>query len=351
MYKEVKAMETKILSVSDGDLNTAAEILKGGGIVGIPTETVYGLGGNALDKGCVEKIFTAKGRPSDNPLIIHISDVAQWAPLVTAVPEEALALAERFWPGPLTVILPKSDLVPREICGKLSTVAVRMPNHRATLKLIDKCGFPLAAPSANLSGKPSPTKASHVYDDLKGKIEAIVDGGDCDVGVESTVISLAVYPPRIYRPGGITPEMLAEILGEVEIDESVFEALKEGQEVHSPGTMYRHYSPKGEVIMLKGSLSDFASYAEKKGDTETWALCFEGEENIIPIKCISYGEKDNPASQAKHIFDALRQTDKVGAKKVFVRYPEENGVGLAVFNRLARACAFKIIDLSEVQDG
>lgn len=340
-------MKTEVLKINEDEfaVKKAADILKKGGLVGMPTETVYGLAGNALDKNCVEKIFAAKGRPSDNPLIVHISRIEQWADLVKSVPETALDLAEKFWPGPLTIILEKSDAVPQEICGKMTTVAVRMPNHEAALRLIDEAGFPLAAPSANTSGKPSPTKAQHVLDDLGGKIEGILDGGECSVGVESTVLSLVTDPPRIFRPGGVTPEMLTQVLGEVEIDEAVFSALKEGQEVASPGTKYKHYSPAGEVFLLKGSLDGYIRYLEENADDTAVALCFDGEEKHIKTRCITYGKKDDPSSQAKHIFDALRQVDALKASAAFVRYPEDNGVGLAVFNRLARAAAFKIIEV------
>ena len=340
-------MKTEVLNIYEDALaiDKAAEILQNGGLVGIPTETVYGLAGNALNKSCVEKIFAAKGRPSDNPLIVHISSIDQWAPLVKHIPEAAIALAEKFWPGPLTIILEKSDVIPQEICGNMSTVAVRMPNHSAALRLIDKAGFPLAAPSANTSGKPSPTSAKHVFDDLNGKIEGILDGGECNIGVESTVISLVTDPPRIFRPGGVTPEMLTEVLGEIEIDEAVFSALKEGQEVASPGTKYKHYSPGADVYLLKGNLEGYIGYLEENGDENTVALCFEGEENLIHTRCITYGKKDDPSSQAKHIFDALRQVDSLKAKTAFVRFPESDGVGLAVFNRLARAAAFKIIEV------
>lgn len=340
-------MKTEILNLSEDEfaIKKAAEILKSGGLVGMPTETVYGLAGNALDKSCVEKIFTAKGRPSDNPLIVHISHISQWAALVKNIPETALALAEKFWPGPLTIILEKSDLVPKEICGNMTTVAVRIPNHEAALRLIDEAGFPLAAPSANTSGKPSPTSAKHVFDDLDGKIEGILDAGECSVGVESTVLSLVTDPPRIFRPGGVTPEMLTEVLGEVEIDEAVFSALKEGQEVASPGTKYKHYSPGADVFLLKGSLEGYIRYLKENADEDCVALCFEGEEEMLDIRCITYGKKDDPSSQAKRIFDALRQVDAIKAKTAYVHFGTSEGVGLAVFNRLARAAGFKIIEV------
>lgn len=341
-------METKIYKVSSADsplIKEAADILRSGGIVAIPTETVYGLAGNALDGSVTQKIYKAKGRPSDNPLIVHISEYSQWAPLVKDIPEGARALADAFWPGPLTVILPKSQLIPDEVSGGLSTVAVRMPSDEIARKIITEAGVPLAAPSANTSGKPSPTTAKHVIDDLFGKIDAIVDGGDCSVGVESTVISLAVSPPRLLRPGGITPEMLTEVLGEIEIDDAVYNKLADGKEAASPGMKYKHYSPKAEIVLIKSDLDAFIRYAKENATESSAVLCFEGEEGSMPIRSITYGKRDDALSQAKNIFDALRRLDEIGADKVFARYPKNDGVGLAVFNRLIRAAAFNQLEL------
>lgn len=341
-------METKIYKVTSAEsplIKEAAELLRKGGIVAIPTETVYGLAGNALDGSVTQKIYKAKGRPSDNPLIVHISEYSQWAPLVKEIPESAKALADKFWPGPLTVILPKSELIPDEVSGGLDTVAVRMPSDEIARKIISEAGVPLAAPSANTSGNPSPTSAKHVIDDLSGKIDAIVDGGNCDVGVESTVISLAVSPPRLLRPGGITPEMLTEVLGEIEIDDAVYNKLAEGQTAASPGMKYKHYSPKAEIVLIKSDLEAFIAYAKKNATESSAVLCFEGEESEMPIRSITYGKKDDALSQAKNIFDALRRLDEIGADKVFARYPKNDGVGLAVFNRLIRAAAFNQLEL------
>ena len=335
----------KINSPDDEKIKLVGQILKNGGLAAIPTETVYGLAGNALQGKCAEKIFAAKGRPSDNPLIVHISNFSQWEPLVKEIPDSARALAEAFWPGPLTIILPKSDLVPKEVSGGLSTVAVRMPENEIARAIIEASGVPLAAPSANLSGKPSPTSASHVIDDMKGRIDAIVDSGDCNVGVESTVLSLAVSPARLLRPGKVTAEELAEILGEVEIDDAVFDKLLEGKEAASPGMKYKHYSPDAPVVLLKGSFESFVRYVKDNATEGTVALCFEGEEKALDVPSITYGKRNDPSSQAKHIFDALRRVDKMGAKQVFARFPENEGMGLAVFNRLLRAAAFNIIEL------
>lgn len=341
-------METKIYKINSPDdekLGEVSDILKQGGIVAIPTETVYGLAGNALSDESAEKIFKAKGRPSDNPFIVHISEISEWDSLVESIPEPARELAEKFWPGPLTIILPKSDKIPLTVSGGLSTVGVRMPKNEIARAIIRKCGFPLAAPSANTSGKPSPTKAEHVEDDLAGRIDAIVDGGECDVGVESTVISLAVSPPRLFRPGGITTEMLTEVLGEFQIDDAVFEKLADGSEAPSPGMKYKHYSPTAKVTLVKGSFASFKKFACENKSEDTYCLLFEGEEKEINLPSVVYGKKDDPASQAKHIFDSLRKLDKLGAKTVFARFPQSDGVGLAVFNRLIRASGFNMIEV------
>lgn len=341
-------MKTEILKINSPDdekIKLVGEILRNGGLAAIPTETVYGLAGNALDGSCAQKIFSAKGRPSDNPLIVHISEIEQWESLVLSVPEAAKKLAEKFWPGPLTIILPKSELVPDEVSGGLDTVAVRMPENEIARAIIKSAGVPLAAPSANLSGKPSPTCAAHVIDDMMGRIDAVVDSGNCNVGVESTVLSLAVSPARLLRPGRVTPEMLTQVLGEIEIDEAVFEKLAQGKEASSPGMKYKHYSPDAPVVLIKGSFEAFCRYVNENAEKGSVALCFEGEENTLCIPAVTYGRKNDPASQAKNIFDALRTVDKIGAKKVFARFPENEGMGLAVFNRLVRAASFNIIEV------
>lgn len=330
------------------EIEESAEILRRGGLVAIPTETVYGLAANALDGGAVKKIFKAKGRPQDNPLIVHISSFDEIYPLVKEVPKEAFALAEKYWPGPLTMIMPKSDLIPDEVSAGLSTVAIRMPSHPIARAIIKAAGVPLAAPSANSSGLPSPTKASHVFDDMNGKIDAIVDSGECGVGVESTVITLATKPPRLLRPGGITPEQLTAVLGKIDIDNAVTHKLAEGAVASSPGMKYKHYSPKAQVYIIKGpfpSYRCFTDYEKKDGDM---AVCFDGEEKLLGIDAVSYGAENDSKTQAHRLFDLLRNADKVGAKRVFVRYPKTDGVGLAVYNRLIRAAAFRIINVPPI---
>ncbi|MGN0464662.1 MAG: L-threonylcarbamoyladenylate synthase [Acutalibacteraceae bacterium] len=338
-------MQTKILSTSDEDIKYAGGVIRSGGLVGFPTETVYGLGANALDGEAVRKIFAAKGRPADNPLIVHISRFEQWQSLVTEIPEKAERLAEKFWPGPLTVILRKKDIVPYTTSGGLDTVAVRMPSDETARRLIDAAGVPIAAPSANTSGKPSPTSAKHVFDDMNGKIEAIIDGGKCGVGVESTVVTLVSDVPTLLRPGGVTPEMLEEVLGEINIDEAVYSKLRDGVKATSPGMKYKHYSPGASVVLLKGEFDKFKEYISSHADENTVALVFDGEENGLGVKAIAYGRQDDSLSQAQKLFAALRAVDELGADKAYVRYPNREGVGLAVYNRLIRAAAFEVIEL------
>lgn len=342
-------MKTEIYKASSKDdvcLERAGEILRNGGLVAIPTETVYGLAANALDGEAVKKIYLAKGRPSDNPLIVHISDLSRWEPLVREIPQNALRLAEKYWPGPLTIILPKSDLIPPEVSGRLDTVAVRMPSNEIARAVIEKSGVPLAAPSANTSGKPSPTNARYVKEDLDGKIEMIIDGGDCGVGVESTVITLAGEVPKLLRPGAITPEMLEAVLGKIEIDSAVYEKLADGAVAASPGMKYKHYSPKASVVIVKGEFESYKKYVLENADESTAVLCFEEEaERLDGLRVITYGKQNDSFSQASRIFDALRQVDEAGAKTVYARFPEMSGMGLAVFNRLVRAAAFNIIEV------
>lgn len=249
-------MKTEVVKITPEDgvekYKYAVELLRNEQVVGIPTETVYGLGGNAFSPLAVSRIFEAKGRPTDNPLIVHISEFPEIYDLVTDVPEGAKKLADKFWPGPLTIILPKSEKVPYCTTGNLETVAVRCPSHPVARKLIKACGFPIAAPSANLSGKPSPTKAEHVFEDLNGRINLVIDGGDCDEGVESTVITLATEKPKLLRPGNVTLSQLKNVLGEVVVDDAVLNPLKEGAKVSSPGMKYKHYSPDAEITLEIG---------------------------------------------------------------------------------------------------
>lgn len=346
-------MKTKLLTGSEKDIREAADILKNGGLVGIPTETVYGLAANALDGGAVSEIFKAKGRPADNPLIVHIASLSELDDLVAFAPPVLEDLADVFWPGPLTVILEKSELIPPEVSAGLDTVAVRMPSHPVARKLIKEAGVPLAAPSANTSGKPSPTTAAHVMDDMDGKIAAVIDGGACKVGVESTVITLCTRKPRLLRPGKITPEELEAVLGELEIDDAVLGKLKDGDTAASPGMKYKHYSPDADVIIVDGDSESFASYVNSMadGNKATAALVFDDEDfkgGITQVSCktISFGAKDDDLAHASRLFATLRSCDEAGIKKVFVHCPSSEGVGLAVMNRLLRAAEYQIVDLS-----
>lgn len=339
-------MITKLITEKDGEagLDEAAGLLRAGELVAIPTETVYGLAANALDGAAVKNIFAAKGRPQDNPLIVHIAETEEIIPLVKNFDERARALAKAYWPGPLTMILPKSDIIPDEVCAGLDTVAIRMPSHPVAHEIIKKCGFPLAAPSANTSGKPSPTTAAHVMNDMDGKIAAVVDGGSCSVGVESTVVTLACEVPRVLRPGGITPDQLRAVLGEVEIDKAVFKALENGEKVLSPGMKYKHYSPNARVIIVKGDFDKFAAFACSRGE-KTCAVCFDGEENKLSVPAYPYGHADSPEEQARELFDVLRRVDDEKMELALVRFPSLDGVGMAVYNRLLRAAGFEVIEL------
>lgn len=336
--------DTKMLAADDASISEAVRLLKSGEVVGMPTETVYGLGANALDENAVRKIFAAKGRPADNPLIVHISSFDMIKPLVSYIPQLAYKCAQEFWAGPLTMIMPKSDIIPEVTSGGLDTVGIRMPSHKAARAIIDRCGFPIAAPSANLSGSPSPTTAGHVFNDMNGRIPAIVDGGFSAVGVESTVISFEDDAIRILRPGFISAEELKEITPNVIIDKGVIAKLEQGAIARSPGMKYKHYAPKADITIIDGSLDAFCAYVKKHSDSDTVCMVFEPNDcDGLDVKSIIYGETDE--KQAHLLFDTLRELDNIGAKKVFARCPRKSGVGLAVYNRLLRAAAFQVVTL------
>ncbi len=336
--------ETKLWKYAPGVAEQAGKILREGGLVAIPTETVYGLAANAFDGEAAAKIFEAKGRPQDNPLIVHISSLEQLTELVSEVPEAAYRLAEKFWPGPLSIIMPKSDRIPEQVSGGLDTVAVRMPSHPAAAAVITAAGVPLAAPSANLSGSPSPTTADHVVRDLWGRIDAIVDGGASAVGVESTVITLVGDVPCVLRPGGISVEQLREVLGEVKVDAAVLNPLNPERKAASPGMKYKHYSPKTRVIIVKGDFSAYRRFVSGKKDCA--ALCFDCEGEQLDIPFIEVGREHDSSAQAHLLFDALRRLDELGVSTAYARCPDTDGVGLAVINRLLRAAAFTVVDLN-----
>ena len=323
----------------------AAQLLKAGQLVALPTETVYGLGANGLDPEAVAKIFAAKGRPQDNPLILHIADPAQMETICKDIPQGAYALAEKFWPGPLTIVLPAKDIVPKCTTAGLPTVAVRCPDCVITRKIIRAAGVPVAAPSANLSGKPSTTTAAHVFHDHAGKIPLIVDGGPCRVGVESTIIDLTETPPRLLRPGGITPEQLTQVLGQITVDKAVTAQIDKDAVVKAPGMKYKHYAPQCDVVIVSGSRERAAAYIRSHFQPGDRVLCFTEElllyENYAPL---AYGSEEDVSTLSAGLFSALRELDRPGIGKVFARCPVGGGMAYAVQNRLKKAAAFHIID-------
>lgn len=330
-------MTTEILQYNNDSIKKAADIIKNGGIVGMPTETVYGLAANALDEEAVKRIFEAKGRPQDNPLIVHISHMEMMKSLVREVPQVALRLAEKFWGGPLTMIFPKTSVIPDVTSGGLDTVAIRMPASEAARALISECGIPIAAPSANISGSPSPTTANHVFDDMNGRIPLIIDGGPCMCGVESTVICFKNDKIHILRPGGVTAEMLSEF-AEVEIDPAVSAKPADNEKVLSPGMKYKHYSPKANVIIVDEHSTDLIDYCKAHKSGRTLALVtFDYDDEMF----MNYGKTSE--QQAQNLFKLLREADVNDFDTVFVEMPSKDGVGLAVFNRLLRAAGFEIV--------
>ncbi|HOP09964.1 MAG TPA: L-threonylcarbamoyladenylate synthase [Oscillospiraceae bacterium] len=340
-----KKYKTQIVPADDDGIAKAEKLLSSGQVVAVATETVYGLAASAFHDGAVKKIFIAKGRPQNNPLIVHITTLNMVYPLVTEIPAKLKKLAETFWPGPLTIVMKKSGLIPPVVTGGLDTVAIRMPSHPSIRKLIDACGYPLAAPSANSSGMPSPTTAQHVFDDLNGKIPLILDGGTCEVGVESTVISLAGEKPILLRPGAITLEQLQAVLGEVEVAKGVDEAPSEDDAPLSPGMSYRHYSPKAKVTLVVGSEDAYLNYLSEHNGENVWALCFghEGEKSGLPY--LSLGEFEDSVSAQHNLFAALRMADEKGAAQVIARCPKKNGEWYALFNRLQRSAGFTVIEI------
>ncbi|MBE6911510.1 MAG: threonylcarbamoyl-AMP synthase [Ruminococcaceae bacterium] len=348
-------MTTELIKISGlmqnfDDFVRAGKLLSNGEVVAIPTETVYGLAANAFDPNAIEKIFKAKGRPSDNPLIVHISDFSDLSKLVSEIPESAITLAENFWPGALTMIMKKSDKVPYEVTAGLSTVAIRFPSHKYARAIIDAAGVPLAAPSANLSGKPSPTSADHVFRDMEGRIPMIIDGGDCEIGLESTVIDLTGDIPTLLRPGGVTLKQLRSVLGEVAVNPKILEEVSDDEKVASPGMKYKHYAPSAPVTIIDGSSESFANYVKANiSGRKVAILCFEEEKGLFAdtdITVVSYGKLLDGTSLAHSLFGALRQFDEISPDIIFAREPETtDGIELAVVNRLSRAAGFSRISV------
>ena len=343
-------MNTLLLPPGGETYSLASDILKSGGLIAFPTETVYGLGADALNRDAVLSIFSAKGRPADNPLIVHIHDRAQLDPLCD-VPDRAAPLMDAFWPGPLTLLCEKKPAVPDEVTAGLPTVAMRMPSHPVARALLQACNLPVAAPSANSSGRPSPTTASHVMEDMKGKIPLIIDGGMCDVGLESTVLDLCHGEPVILRPGGITREMISSVLGcEVAVAGSVLRPLKENETALSPGMRYRHYAPQALVTLVEGPEEKVIPllrklYAEQAAQNrKCCVLCFsEHVDALSSCNPHDIGSSASPSEIAHRLFNILRQLDEEGMETVFSEVIPPEGVGLAVMNRLGRAASFRTV--------
>lgn len=349
-------METIIIEISGNNekdeyiYNKATEILKNGGLVAFPTETVYGLGANALDPEASRKVYTAKGRPSDNPLIVHIADISALYDLSEDVNENALKLANKFWPGPLTMILKKKNIVPNEITGGLGTVAIRMPSHLTARNLIAKSGLYIAAPSANTSGRPSPTKAKHVLNDLNGKIDMIIKDDTVEIGIESTIVDLSEETPTILRPGYITKEMLEDVLGKVEVDKAIIEGGTTSAIPKAPGMKYKHYAPNADLAIVEGDEADVIM----KINTITREKILEGfkigiistDESFHEYKMgevRSVGTRRDEATIARHLYEVLREFDELGVDYIYSEGFSRQNVGQAVMNRLIKAAGHTII--------
>jgi len=339
-------VNTRILKPAE--VEEAAEILRAGGLLAIPTETVYGLGANGLDPEAVKRIFEAKGRPQDNPLILHVPSALWLERYCQNIPPLAWQLAEAFWPGPLTMVLERKPIVPDTVTAGLPTVGMRCPASQVTRAIIAAADVPVAAPSANVSGKPSPTTAAHVLNDLNGKIDGIVDGGPCSVGVESTIIDLTVTPPRLLRPGGLPVELLEDVAGTVARDAAITRPLGEREKPRAPGMKYRHYAPKAPVTVVVGWPERCAQYIKENMKPTSGVLCFSEYAFLFKGGTVqTMGRSSDYEEQARHVFDALRAFDETDVTEIFTQCPDENGLGLAVANRLKKAAGFHIVDLGK----
>ena len=332
------------LRLNAGQVEEAAAVLRRGGLLGIPTETVYGLGANGLDEGAVGRIFAAKGRPQDNPLILHIPSADRLERYCRDIPAAAYVLAGRFWPGPLTMILRRRPLVPDAVTAGLDTVGMRCPAHPVCRAILAAADLPVAAPSGNTSGRPSPTTAADMLEDMDGKIDAIVDGGPCAVGVESTIIDLTERPPRLLRPGGVTLEELEAVLGEVAVDPAVTRLMGAGEKPRAPGMKYRHYAPRAPVTVVQGAPAQAARYIRRHIGDADGVICFNEFVPLFeghPVEPI--GPADDPAEHARRVFDALRYFDGTDVQRIWAQCPDPVGIGLAVSNRLNKAAGFHIV--------
>jgi L-threonylcarbamoyladenylate synthase len=342
-------MQTRVLEPTDAAVAEAAGLIEAGELVAFPTETVYGLGANALDAKAVKRIFEAKGRPSDNPLIVHVSAPEAAEPLCH-VDERSRALMRAFWPGPLTLLMPKKPVVPPETNAGLSSVAVRMPSHPAARKFLAACSVPVAAPSANLSGRPSPTTAQHVLGDLDGKIPLILDGGPCEVGLESTVLDMTKETPTIVRPGGVTREMLLTALPAVDVAASVMRPLAKGEKAVSPGMMYKHYAPRGKLTLVGGVPENVRDtclrlYREavEKGQLARILTPAEHAAWYEGCRALTVGNLAHPETVAHELFAALRRMDDENVEIIVCEAVQPEGIGLAILNRMYRAAAFRVL--------
>ncbi len=348
--------KTEILKVSKNagtaedieKLKFASDVIKRGGLCVFPTETVYGLGADALNEKAVKSIYEAKGRPQNNPLIIHLSDKKEIEKYCLTEGACGLEKLTNLMPAPLTVILKAKDIVPKATTGGLDTVAFRIPANAVARKLIELSGTPVAAPSANISGKPSPTNAKDVIEDMDSKVDVIIDGGECEIGIESTIITLCENPPVLLRPGKISFETLTELLGEVHMSHAVLDSLKPGEKILSPGMAYKHYAPDKPVILLKGGTENKINYVNEKNKSEKIAvICYESDREKINCKdTLCAGDGNNNEAYAAKLFSLLRSTDKLDADKVYAFLPKDtSGISLAIYNRLMRAAAFNVINL------
>lgn len=349
-------MHTKIDRIDQDNINYTtlkdyADIIERGGLVAFPTETVYGLGANCLDARAVEKIFAVKNRPADNPLIAHISDISMLDTVAKDVPDGIKPLFEAFWPGALTVVLDKKPTVPDIVTAGGDTVAVRCPSHPIANELIKMSGVPIVAPSANLSGRPSPTQFMHVFVDLKGKVDGIIDGGSSYYGIESTVVlPTGDKSLTVLRPGAITPEMLEKCGFEVKVDSNVLEPVDEGKPVLSPGMLHRHYAPRAKMVIVRGSDAQAVDYIQKKISVhrgKPGVLCFDGESALFDAFTIEYGTPKDPLTLSHNLFSALRKFDETEVDLIFARVMPPEGVGLGVYNRMLRAASFNVVNAGE----
>ena len=341
-------MNTEHIKITDivaqeNDLSRAADVLRAGGLVVFPTETVYGLGGDATRDEAAKKIYAAKGRPSDNPLIIHIATPAD-AEEYAVTNALYYRLAKAFMPGPLTVILPRKNTIPKSTTGGLDSVAVRCPSHPVAHKLIELCGFPIAAPSANLSGKPSPTSAAHVAQDMDGRVDMILDGGESEIGLESTIVKIEDNGLILLRPGGITRDALSLVCDKITVADAVLHQLAENEKPLSPGMKYRHYAPTAPLVLLSGNEADVLRYIQTGSASRKCAiLCYDEEcEALAGNRLFPVGKKDDLAKQAHRLFAALREADGTDAEIIYAHLPPKDGLGLALYNRLIRAAAHTI---------